>query len=125
MAPTILVVGSTGNTGRSVVETLSASIKNGNKALAGHQIIALTRSSSSETARKFAKLDHVTVEEKNWVDIKPDWLQERNVVKAFVWNMHSCFGEFHTDYSYRLPRTMSHLILPTNRHFSLRLCSPV
>lgn len=83
MVPTILVVGATGNTGRSVVETLSDSI-NTSEALAGYRIIALTRSSNSSVAQKLAKLLNVSIEEYNWVDISPDWLRERNVVKAFV-----------------------------------------
>lgn len=83
MAPTILIVGATGNTGRSVVETLSESI-NDNKTLAGYQIIALTRNTDSPTAQNLGKLPNVTIEGKNWVDISPEWLKERNVVKAFV-----------------------------------------
>jgi uncharacterized protein YbjT (DUF2867 family) len=83
MALTILVVGATGNTGRSVVETLSNSI-NTNEALAGYRIIAQTRSSNSPAAQRFARLPHVSIEEKNWVDIDADWLKERGVVKAFV-----------------------------------------
>ncbi|KFY35666.1 hypothetical protein V494_05706 [Pseudogymnoascus sp. VKM F-4513 (FW-928)] len=83
MVPTILVVGATGNTGRSVVETLSDSI-NTSEALAGYRIIALTRSSNSSVAQKLVKLPNVTIEEYNWVDISPDWLRERNVVKAFI-----------------------------------------
>ncbi|KAH7374068.1 nmrA-like family protein-like protein [Cadophora sp. MPI-SDFR-AT-0126] len=83
MAPTILIVGATGNTGQSVAETLSDSINN-NKTLAGHSIIALTRSADSLVAQKLSKLPNVTVEEKTWVDISPEWLKERNVVKAFI-----------------------------------------
>lgn len=83
MAPTILIVGATGNTGRSVVETVSDAIST-NKALAAYRIIALTRSSNSSVAQKLANLPNVSIEEKNWVDISPDWLRERNVVKAFV-----------------------------------------
>ncbi|KAF7882246.1 hypothetical protein EAF00_011762 [Botryotinia globosa] len=82
-APTILIVGATGNTGRSVVETLSDSINN-NKTVAGYQIIALTRDSNSLTSQKLSKLPNVTIEEKNWVDVSPEWLKERNVVKAFI-----------------------------------------
>jgi len=83
MNPTILVVGATGNTGRIVVETLSGLI-NTLVVLEGYRIIALTRSSNNSVAQKFAKLPNVSVEEKNWVDISPDWLRERNVAKAFV-----------------------------------------
>ncbi|KAF7903817.1 uncharacterized protein EAF01_006866 [Botrytis porri] len=105
MAPTILIVGATGNTGRSVVETLSSSTItrisllllysgklpptlsdsiNNNNTLAGHRIIALTRSSDSPTAQRLGKLPNVTIEEKTWVDISPKWLKERNVVKVFI-----------------------------------------
>jgi len=83
MAPTILIVGATGNTGRSVVKTLSDSIST-SEALAGYRIIALTRSADSNTAQTLAKLPNVSIEEKNWVDITAEWLDERNVVKAFI-----------------------------------------
>lgn len=82
MAPTILVVGSTGNTGRSVVETLSEQLKTSD--FAGHRIIALTRSSKGGTAQKLAKLPDVEVIEKNWVDITQDWLREHEVARAFI-----------------------------------------
>ncbi|KFX90793.1 hypothetical protein V490_06273 [Pseudogymnoascus sp. VKM F-3557] len=83
ITPTILVVGATGNTGRSVVETLSASFKT-SEALAGHRIIGLTRSWGNPIARKLAELPHVYIEEVNWVDIGPEWLKDRNVVRAFI-----------------------------------------
>ncbi|KAK0705851.1 hypothetical protein B0T21DRAFT_377682 [Apiosordaria backusii] len=76
MAPTILVVGATGNTGQSVVETLSKS--------STHQIIALTRSSNSPVAKHFATLPNVQVLEKNWVDVDADWLREHEIVRAFI-----------------------------------------
>lgn len=83
MAPTILVAGATGNTGRSVVETLSSWLET-NSTLSGHRIIALTRSSSSPVAQKFAKLPGVEVIEKNWATITEDWLREHEVVKSFI-----------------------------------------
>lgn len=97
MAPSILIVGATGNTGRSVVETLSDSI-NTSKALAGYRIIALTRSSDSPTAQKLSKLPNVTVEEKTWVDISAEWLKERNVVKAFVCEKELMIFEHYADF---------------------------
>jgi uncharacterized protein YbjT (DUF2867 family) len=75
---TLLVVGATGNTGRAVVNTLSSHVQS------GQRILALTRSASSSTAQGFAKLPGVEVAEKNWVDIKADWLEGNNVKRAFI-----------------------------------------
>jgi uncharacterized protein YbjT (DUF2867 family) len=83
MAPTILVVGATGNTGKAVVRTLSELIKS-NKVLDGYHILALSRSASSETAQQLAKLPNVEFEEISWPEITSDWLQEREVKRAFI-----------------------------------------
>lgn len=83
MAPTILVVGATGNTGRGVMETLPKLLGAGS-ALSGHRIIALTRSLNSPTAQRYAKIPGVVVLEKNWVHITADWLREHEVVRAFI-----------------------------------------
>ncbi|KAJ2983903.1 hypothetical protein NUW58_g6171 [Xylaria curta] len=83
MAPTIIVAGATGNSGRSVVETLSKLLTT-NSFLSGHRIVALTRSSSNPVAQNFAKLPGVEVVEKNWVEITPDWLRQNEVVRAFI-----------------------------------------
>ncbi|KAH7242751.1 hypothetical protein BKA59DRAFT_442064 [Fusarium tricinctum] len=82
MAPTILVAGATGNTGKALVETLSELLKTTN--LSGHRILALTRSSRGATAQQLAKLPNVEVVEKYWADITSDWLRENNVVRAFI-----------------------------------------
>jgi len=50
MAPTILAVGATGNTGKSVVETLSK-LRATASSLADHHILALTRSKDSPAAK--------------------------------------------------------------------------
>ncbi|KAL2133200.1 hypothetical protein VTI74DRAFT_2745 [Chaetomium olivicolor] len=85
MAPSILVAGATGNTGRSVVETLSKLLNAGNNpSLSGHRIVALTRSSQSPAAQRLARLPGVVVLEQNWVEITADWLREREVVRAFI-----------------------------------------
>lgn len=81
--PTILVAGATGNTGRSVVETLSNLLKSHNT-LSGHRILATTRSLESQAAQKLAQLPGVDVVEQNWVEIMPNWLRENNVVRAFI-----------------------------------------
>lgn len=83
MAPTILVVGATGNTGRGAVVTLSKLLKT-NKVIANYRILALTRSSESPAAKQFSALPGVQVLEQNWVEITADWLREHEVVRAFI-----------------------------------------
>jgi uncharacterized protein YbjT (DUF2867 family) len=83
MAPTILIAGATGNTGRSIVKTLSK-LLNEDNVLSGHRILALTRSSNSPAAQQLAKLPGVEVAEQNWVEITADWLHEHEVVRAFI-----------------------------------------
>lgn len=83
MAPTILIVGATGNTGTGVVRTLSGLLGT-SKTFSGHRILALTRSSSGAVAQQLAALPHVEVAELNWVDITADWLHQHNVVRAFI-----------------------------------------
>ncbi|KAK3308260.1 uncharacterized protein B0T15DRAFT_523980 [Chaetomium strumarium] len=85
MAPTILVVGATGNTGRSVVETLSKFLNGSdNTTLPDHQVVALTRSLNNPVAQHLATLPGVQVLEHNWVDITADWLRGHQVVRAFI-----------------------------------------
>ncbi|KAI1424762.1 hypothetical protein F5Y12DRAFT_715000 [Xylaria sp. FL1777] len=83
MAPTILIAGATGNTGQSVVETLSDFLQK-NSVFSGHRIVALTRSSNSPVAKKLAQLPGVEVVEQNWVGINADWLRKYEVVRAFI-----------------------------------------
>lgn len=83
MAPSILIAGATGNTGRNVVQTLSKQLDT-NKAIAGHRILALTRSAKGPAAQQLAKLPGVEVIEKSWVEITADWLREHQVDRAFI-----------------------------------------
>ncbi|KAI1746144.1 hypothetical protein F4680DRAFT_11647 [Xylaria scruposa] len=83
MAPTILIAGATGNTGRSVVETLSK-LRETSSVLSGHRIVALTRSAAGPVAQSFTKLPGVEVIEQNWVGITAEWLRKNEVVRAFV-----------------------------------------
>lgn len=83
MAPTFLVVGATGNTGRGVVETLPG-LLNASKLFSCPRILALTRSKDSEVAQQFAKLPGVEVVEQNWTEITVDWLRQNEVVRAFI-----------------------------------------
>jgi len=84
MAPAILIVGATGNTGQGVVEALPALLKASNSSLAGHRILAQTRSADSPAAQRIAKIPGIEVVEKNWTDITADWLREHEVVRAFI-----------------------------------------
>jgi uncharacterized protein YbjT (DUF2867 family) len=83
MSPTILIVGATGNTGKKVVETLPALLKN-TKSLSGHHILCLTRSAQSDAAQKLAKIPGTEVLEENWVNITAVWLKKHNVVRVFM-----------------------------------------
>ncbi|KAJ5142344.1 hypothetical protein N7526_003339 [Penicillium atrosanguineum] len=83
MAPSILIVGATGNTGRSVAKTLPK-LLNSSNTLSGYRLIALTRSLESPAARQLAELPGVEVVEKNWVEITSDWLREHEVARAFI-----------------------------------------
>ena len=83
MAPTILIVGATGNTGRKVVETLPTLLKN-SQSLSGHRILCLTRSAQSDAAQKLAKIPGVELAEQNWVNITAAWLKDHNVQRVFI-----------------------------------------
>lgn len=83
MTPSILVVGATGNTGKSVVETLPKLLQS-SKTLKDHRVIALARSAKSPVAQQFTKLTGVEVVEKNWIDIDAKWLRENEVTRAFI-----------------------------------------
>ena len=83
MTPTILIVGATGISGRKVAETLPELLKN-TKSLSNHRILCLTRSASSDAAKKLAQLPGVEVAQQNWVEIDAAWLQRHNVERIFV-----------------------------------------
>ncbi|KAM0664277.1 hypothetical protein ACQRIU_006860 [Beauveria bassiana] len=60
MAPTFLIAGATGTTGRAVVKTLSELLKTTNTTtFANYRILALTRSSSGAAAQQLAQLPGV------------------------------------------------------------------
>ena len=83
MAPTILIVGATGNTGKSVVKTLVKLLES-SMTLSNHRVLALTRTANSPVARQLAELPHVEVAEKNWPETDAAWLQEHQIVRAFI-----------------------------------------
>jgi uncharacterized protein YbjT (DUF2867 family) len=81
MAPTILVIGATGNTGKGVVYNLSKLLASKNN---NYRILGLTRSLNNPTSQKLAKLPLVEMQEKDWTTIDANWLKEQEVVKAYV-----------------------------------------
>jgi uncharacterized protein YbjT (DUF2867 family) len=81
MAPTILIVGATGNTGRSVVSTLPALLESSNTL---HRILGLTRSITSPAAQALAKLPKVEILEKDWTTIDAEWLQKEEVERVYI-----------------------------------------
>ncbi|KFA74372.1 hypothetical protein S40288_06684 [Stachybotrys chartarum IBT 40288] len=82
-APTILVAGATGNTGRNTVRTLSRLVQS-SPALSSHKILALTRSAGGPVAQELARLPGVLVVEKNWATVTAPWLREHRVRRAFI-----------------------------------------
>jgi len=113
MAPTILIAGSTGNTGRSVVKTLSKLLKI-NDTLSNYRILAITRSSNSGAAQQLAKLPSVEVVEQNWVEISTDWPREHEVVRAFIASHNEAESN-----SPKSPRS----IMPASGHVSSTSCA--
>jgi uncharacterized protein YbjT (DUF2867 family) len=81
MAPTILVIGATGNTGKGVVYNLPKLLASKSN---NYRILGLTRSLNNPTSQKLAKLPLVEMQEKDWTTIDANWLKEQEVVKAYV-----------------------------------------
>ena len=84
--PAFLIIGSTGNTGVGVVNTLSSLLQQGDHhaAFKDYRIIALTRNVSSSRAQEFTKFPNVEVVEKDWVYIDVKWLQDNNIKRIFI-----------------------------------------
>ncbi|PVH67357.1 NAD(P)-binding protein [Cadophora sp. DSE1049] len=81
MAPTILVIGATGNTGKSVVRHLPKLLEFSN---ASYRILGLTRSLDNPASQKLAKLSHIEMQEKDWTTIDAAWLQSQEVVRVYI-----------------------------------------
>lgn len=82
MSPAILIAGATGNTGRSLVQTLPGLLQN--TPLSNHRVLALTRSANSPVAQEQAKIPGVELIEQNWVEIDDAWLREHEVTRIFI-----------------------------------------
>ncbi|KAI8943366.1 hypothetical protein NX059_001381 [Plenodomus lindquistii] len=83
MAPSLLIVGATGNTGRGVVQTISDEIKSSSD-FSSYRVIALTRSKTGASAKALAALPNIEVVEYQWTEITPEWLKENNVERVFI-----------------------------------------
>ncbi|KAL7951706.1 hypothetical protein V8C42DRAFT_304948 [Trichoderma barbatum] len=82
MAPTILVIGATGNTGKGVVRGLSALLKSSNTK---YRVLALTRSLGNSVSKQLSEeVDGVEWQEKEWSHIDVEWLKSQEVVRAFI-----------------------------------------
>lgn len=81
MAPTILVIGATGNTGKSVVRQLPMLLESSNT---GYRVLGLTRSLDNPASQKLAKLPHVEMQEKDWTTIDATWLQDHEVERVYI-----------------------------------------
>ena len=81
MAPTILIIGATGNTGKSVLRHLPKLLE-GNKT--DYRILGLTRSVDSDVSKTLSKLPRVEMEEKDWTEIDEQWLRSRDVVRVYI-----------------------------------------
>lgn len=79
--PSILVVGATGNTGKSVVRKLLELLEPGHKT---YRIVGLTRSLDSAASKQLAALPNVDMLEKDWTTIDAEWLRSQGVVRAYV-----------------------------------------
>ncbi|KFZ24121.1 hypothetical protein V502_01400 [Pseudogymnoascus sp. VKM F-4520 (FW-2644)] len=81
MAPTILIVGATGNTGKSAVRQLSKLLES---SATKHRIVGLTRSLDSPASQELALLSNVEMVEKDWTSIDATWLKNQDVIRAYV-----------------------------------------
>lgn len=81
MAPAILIIGATGNTGKTVVSHLPELLELSNS---NYRIVGLTRSLDNPVSQKLAKLPHVEMVEKDWTTIDAAWLKSQAVAKVYI-----------------------------------------
>jgi uncharacterized protein YbjT (DUF2867 family) len=81
MAPTILIIGATGNTGKIVVKNLPKLLQSSNTT---YRVLGLTRSIQSPASQKLAELPNVEMLEKDWTTIDAAWLKSQDVVRAYI-----------------------------------------
>ncbi|KAH6714137.1 hypothetical protein BKA61DRAFT_607257 [Leptodontidium sp. MPI-SDFR-AT-0119] len=92
MSSTILIIGATGNTGKSAVRNLSRLLESSRTS---YRILALTRSVDSPASQSLAKLPNVELKEKDWTTIDAAWLQNEHIFRAYIapHNLPSQFAE--------------------------------
>jgi uncharacterized protein YbjT (DUF2867 family) len=81
MAPTILIVGATGNTGKSVVRHLPELLKTSK---IDYRILGVTRSLESLAYQELSKIHDVEMAQKDWTTIDVAWLKSQGVVRAYI-----------------------------------------
>ncbi|KAF9546855.1 hypothetical protein EC957_009307 [Mortierella hygrophila] len=81
MPHNILIIGATGNTGRSVLAHLPALLTS---AGLDYQILALTRSLTSPASQSLSLLPRVTIVEKDWTAITAPWLLANSVQRIYI-----------------------------------------
>lgn len=125
MAPSILIVGATGNTGRSVVETLPKLLQD--TKLSSYRILALTRSKDSAAAKKLSEISSVEVIEKNWTEINDDWLRQHEVERLFIasHNNISHFAEESQFHYFALQAGVKYAVRISTTAFSVKPVSSV
>lgn len=82
MAPSILIIGSTGNTGAAAVRALPNLLAKSSK-LSHHRILACTRNAKGNMAQELARVPGVQVVEINWTEIDANWLREHQVERLY------------------------------------------
>jgi uncharacterized protein YbjT (DUF2867 family) len=118
----ILVIGATGNTGSSVVKHLSRLIASlPSAADQPRHIIAVTRKANNPAATQLSKLEHVEVQEQDWLSIDSTWLTAKNVVRVYLAG-HNQTSQFVDESQFLIAckevNTIQYLVkLSTNPHF--------
>ncbi|THV44346.1 hypothetical protein BGAL_0666g00030 [Botrytis galanthina] len=81
MTSKILVIGATGNTGKSVVRHLPKLLEHSNTS---YRVLGLTRSLDSPASKMLAKLPHVEMQERDWTTIDAVWLRSQDVSRVYI-----------------------------------------
>src|SRR5690554_4830926 len=81
MPHNILIIGATGNTGRSVLAHLPALLTS---AGLDYQILALTRSLTSPVSQSLSLLPRVAILEKDWTTITASWLLANSIQRIYI-----------------------------------------
>ncbi|KAI7895313.1 uncharacterized protein EV154DRAFT_457840 [Mucor mucedo] len=116
MAPTILVVGATGNTGKNVIHNLPKLIQSSSN----YRILGLTRSLNNPVSQELAAIPQVEMQEKDWTTIDANWLKEQEVVRVFIapHNLPHQFLDESAFYVAALEAGIEYLVkISTSEHF--------